>query len=101
MCNGMKSIGRKIKTDLPLSLVPSAMFLCTTFIMVLAAKYWGTEKINFSVSFLLQLLICLSSVYFTNTNRISALFSTLLVFSAIPLSFYLGFILWLELGLPY
>lgn len=97
----MNNIGSRIKKDIPFSLLPGFMFLLTTVIMVFVAKLFGPEMMNFSISLLPQLLISLIGIYYTTHSIISAAFSLAVVLIFIPISFYLGFVLWIELGLPY
>ncbi len=97
----MNNIGSNIKKDIPFSLLPGLIFLLTTFIMVFSAKLFGPEMMNFSISLLPQLLISLIGIYFTAHSIISAAFSLAILLIFVPISFYLGFVLWIELGLPY
>ena len=90
-----------VKKGFPYNLLPGLSFLLTTFLMVLLAKVFGPEMVNFSVSFLPQVMISLLCVYFVSRAPcVNALFSIAVIIGFIPISFYLGLQFWLFVGLP-
>jgi len=91
-----------VKKGFPNNILPGLSFLLTTFIMVLLAKVFGPERINFSVSFFPQIMISLLCLYFVSRSPfVNTLFSIAVIIGFIPVSFYFGFQFWLFLGLPY